>query len=132
MAYMINVPHAYTPEYPADETKSKPCKVPAIINVHDSYMAGSDKWDIAVDVEEAFQKICEMSWCHQSQITEWLPWVGRHDITRPKTPRNGMRPCAGGLSRKNRKLGVTNARNSPGIFQRDARREGCSHDLRTD
>ena len=28
VAYMINVPHAFTPEYPADETKSEPCQVP--------------------------------------------------------------------------------------------------------
>src|SRR6185503_2215564 len=25
VAYMINVPHAFTPEYPADEKKSEPC-----------------------------------------------------------------------------------------------------------
>jgi LmbE family N-acetylglucosaminyl deacetylase len=30
VAYMINVPHAFTPEYPADESKSEPCKVPVI------------------------------------------------------------------------------------------------------
>jgi len=109
VAYMINVPHAYTPEYPGDETKSKPCKVPAIINVHDSYMAGSDKWDIAVDVEEAFQKICEMSWCHQSQITEWLPWVGRHDITTPKDLEEWNATMRRRFEQKNRKLGVTSS-----------------------
>ena len=27
VAYMINVPHAFTPEYPADERVSTPCKV---------------------------------------------------------------------------------------------------------
>jgi hypothetical protein len=23
------------------------------------------------------------SWCHQSQIREWLPWVGRHEMEPP-------------------------------------------------
>src|SRR5947207_2827175 len=54
MAYMINVPHAFTPEFPADETKSRPCKVPVILNVHDAYMSGSNQYDFAVDVESAF------------------------------------------------------------------------------
>src|SRR5438477_9681717 len=75
VAYMINVPHAFTPEYPADETKSRPCKVPAILNVYDGYMFGANACDLAVDVEDALAKICDLTWCHQSQITEWLPWV---------------------------------------------------------
>ncbi len=51
VAYMINVPHAFTPEFPADETHSVPCKVPVIINLYDSYMAGANVCDIAVNVE---------------------------------------------------------------------------------
>jgi hypothetical protein len=82
---MINVPHAFTPEYPADETSSKPCKTPVIINVYDGYMFGTNTHELAVDVEEAFESICAMSWCHQSQITEWLPWVGRHNLEPPKS-----------------------------------------------
>src|SRR6266404_1818312 len=31
VAYMINVPHAFTPEFPSGETDSKPCKVPVIL-----------------------------------------------------------------------------------------------------
>lgn len=85
VAYMINVPHAFTPEYPADETVSRPCKVPVILNVHDGYMAGANAFDLALDVEDSFPKICEMSWCHQSQINEWLPWVARHDMTPSKS-----------------------------------------------
>ncbi len=38
VAYMLNVPHAFTPEYPMDETKAVQCKVPVIINLFDSYM----------------------------------------------------------------------------------------------
>src|SRR5206468_4126785 len=68
VAYMINVPHAFTPEYPADETRSHACKVPVIINVYDGYMHGCNQYDFAVEVEDAFEKICQMSFCHQSQI----------------------------------------------------------------
>src|SRR6185369_585193 len=88
VAYMINVPHAFTPEFPADETKSKPCKVPVILNVYDGYMSGANSFDFVVDVEDAFPDICRMSWCHQSQIAEWLPWVGRHSMEPPKSPKN--------------------------------------------
>ena len=84
VAYMINVPHAFTPEYPADETKPVSCKVPVILNAYDPYMFGSNTQDLVVDVEDAFDLIAEMTWCHQSQIKEWLPWVGRHDMEPPE------------------------------------------------
>ena len=129
VAYMINVPHAFTPEYPADETRSAPCKVPVIINVYDSYMAGANACDIAVDVEPAFQKICEMSWCHQSQITEWLPWVGRHDMAPPKNFRGMVaNNCAAVLRTKIASSALPSARRA-GIVQRH--RLGCRSALRT-
>ena len=114
VAYMINVPHAFTLEFPTDETKAKPCKVPVVINVQDSYMGGQEGWDIAVDVEEAFLKICEMSWCHQSQITEWLPWVGRHDIAAPKNLDEWTVTMRRRFEQKNRKLRI--AENRPFEF----------------
>lgn len=110
VAYMINVPHAFTPEYPANETESQPCKTPVIVNVHDSYMAGANAYDIAVDVEEAFSKICQMSWCHQSQITEWLPWVGRHDVETPKTAADWEITMRRRFENQQRKLGVQTKR----------------------
>src|SRR5881397_406798 len=55
IAYMINVPHAFTPEYPADETQSKPCKVPVIVNVYDPYMFGANAFDLVIEVEPAFE-----------------------------------------------------------------------------
>jgi LmbE family N-acetylglucosaminyl deacetylase len=106
VAYMINVPHAFTPEYPTDEAQPVPHKVPVILNVFDSYMAGADGFDLAVDVETAFQEICEMSWCHQTQIAEWLPWVGRHDITAPKTLAEWSQTMRRRFENKNRKLGI--------------------------
>ncbi|MCI0745250.1 MAG: PIG-L family deacetylase [Verrucomicrobia subdivision 3 bacterium] len=110
VAYMINVPHAFTPEYPADETKSQPCKTPVIINVYDPYMFGVNSFDVAVDVEEAFPKICEMTWCHQSQIAEWIPWVGRHAMEAPKSFDEWTVELRKRFERQNRELGLNTAR----------------------
>jgi len=106
VAYMINVPHAFTPEYPADETQSKPCKVPVIVNVYDGYMFGANAYDLAVDVEEAFDAIAEMTWCHQSQIVEWLPWVGRHSMSPPASLAEWNTTLRERFDRKNRELGI--------------------------
>src|SRR5438552_587007 len=110
VAYMINVPHAFTPEFPADETKSRPCKVPVILNVYDGYMSGANSWDLVVDVEEAFAAICRMSWCHQSQIAEWLPWVGRHQMEPPKSPEDWSKILRQRFERRARELGIRSKR----------------------
>ena len=110
VAYMINVPHAFTPEYPADESRSQPRKVPVILNVYDGYMGGAMAYDLAVDVEEVFTRVCEMSWCHQSQITEWLPWVGRHGLEPPKSPADWSRLLRRRFEGQNRKLGIESDR----------------------
>jgi LmbE family N-acetylglucosaminyl deacetylase len=110
VAYMINVPHAFTPEYPADETKSVPCKVPVILNVHDSYMQGANACDLAVDVEELFDVVAELAWCHQSQIREWLPWVGRHRMAVPDSRAEWMTTMRARSERKNRELGLATDR----------------------
>ena len=106
VAYMINVPHAFTPEYPADETRSTPCKVPVIVNAYDGYMFGANAYDIAIDVEAAWDAICEMTWCHQSQIVEWLPWVGRHDMAPPASIDEWRQTLRARFDRKNRELGI--------------------------
>jgi LmbE family N-acetylglucosaminyl deacetylase len=106
VAYMINVPHAFTPEYPADETTSRPCKVPVILNVYDGYMFGENSYDFAIDVEPAIPAITEMTWCHQSQISEWLPWVGRHDMAVPKSIDAWTDILRHRFQRKNRELGI--------------------------
>jgi hypothetical protein len=107
---MINVPHAFTPEYPADETSSKPCKVPVILNVHDAYMAGTNSHDLAIDVEGAFGRICEMSYCHQSQISEWLPWVVRHNLQAPRSLADWQRTMKKRFLVRNRELGIPSRR----------------------
>ena len=110
VAYMINVPHAFTPEYPADETRSEPRKTPVILNVYDSYQSGDNTHDLAVDVEEAFDLMCAMSYCHQSQITEWLPWVGRHRMEPPRSLEEWSRLHRQRLLRRNRELGIRSGR----------------------
>ena len=110
VAYMINVPHAFTPEYPTDETKSTQRKVPVIINVYDGYMFGASSFDLAIDVEDAFPKIAETSWCHQSQIAEWLPWVGRHNMRPPRTMEEWTKTLRDRFDRKNREVGIQSPR----------------------
>jgi hypothetical protein len=101
---MLNVPHAFTPEYPADETVSRPVKVPVILNVYDSYMGGANAFDFAVDVEAAFPLLTEMTWSHASQIREWLPWVGRHQMAPPANVAEWAATLRERFDRKNREL----------------------------
>jgi LmbE family N-acetylglucosaminyl deacetylase len=110
VAYMINVPHAFTPEYPADETRSRPVKIPVILNVYDAYMFGANAPDLAVDVEPAFDQIAEMSWCHQSQIREWLPWVGRHQMEPPGSVAGWSAELRRRFLRQQRELGIRTRR----------------------
>ncbi len=76
VAYLINVPHAYTPEFPSSEAVAAPCPVPVVLNAYDHYFKKANAFDLAIDIEDVFSQVCEMGWCHQSQIAEWLPWVG--------------------------------------------------------
>ncbi|MHC1768867.1 MAG: PIG-L deacetylase family protein [Verrucomicrobiia bacterium] len=110
VAYMINVPHAFTPEYPADETRSGLCKVPVILNVYDGYMAGANAYDLAVDVEDAFPQISKITFCHQSQLLEWLPWVGRHQMEAPRDIDDWAQTLRARLQRENRELGIVSDR----------------------
>jgi LmbE family N-acetylglucosaminyl deacetylase len=106
VAYMINVPHAFTPEYPTDETRSEPCPVPVIVAVYDGYMQGENSHDLAVDVEPAFEEIARLTWCHQSQIREWLPWVGRHNLEAPADLEAWRQTLRARFDRKRRELNL--------------------------
>ena len=110
VAYMINVPHAFTPEYPADESKSEPRKTPVILAVYDGYMFGTGAYDFAIDVEETFDFIAQMTSCHRSQIEEWLPWVGRHKMAPPKSFDEWRKILRDRFDRKNRQLGIESNR----------------------
>jgi LmbE family N-acetylglucosaminyl deacetylase len=106
VAYLINVPHAYTPEYPDEPAEARPCKVPVILTVFDSYMAGANAFDLAVDIEPVFDQVARMSWCHQSQIREWLPWVGRHQMNPPADPTAWSGELRARFERENLRLGL--------------------------
>lgn len=106
VAYMINVPHAFTPEYPTDETQSQPCRVPVILATYDTYMAGANAFDLAVEVEPVMDLITRMTWCHQSQIREWLPWVGRHAMAAPADLEEWSRTLRARKERENREVGL--------------------------
>lgn len=85
VAYLINVPQAYTNFYPEQRAPFESIRTPVIVTVADSYMGAATPYDLVVDVTEHFEMICRMSWCHQSQIREWLPWVGRHQFRPPES-----------------------------------------------
>jgi len=107
VAYLINVPHAYTPEYPDEPADARSCKVPVILTVFDSYLAGAYAFDLAVDIEPVFEQVARMSWCHQSQIREWLPWVGRHQMNAPESPAEWSSELRTRFERENVRLGLS-------------------------
>lgn len=80
VAYLVNVPLAYLDFYLDDRPPFKQIDTPVIINVMDSYMGLKDAFDIVIDISDTFEHIADMTWCHQTQISEWLPWVGRHQF----------------------------------------------------
>jgi LmbE family N-acetylglucosaminyl deacetylase len=106
VAYMINVPHAFTLEYPANERVSEPKKTPVILTVYDGYMFGAGAYDVAIDVEKAFGRIAEVTACHRSQIEEWIPWVGRHKMSPPKSPQDWSKMLRARSLRQNQQLGI--------------------------
>jgi len=69
-------------------------------------MSGANCFDLAVDVESAFDQLCAMTWCHQSQIGEWLPWVGRHNMAPPKSTTEWREILRARCLRRNRELGI--------------------------
>lgn len=106
VAYLINVPHAFTPEYPADETQSRFCKTPVIINAFDGYQYGENSFDLAVGIDSVFAKVSQMYFCHRSQLQEWLPWVGRHAIKAPETVDDWTIQLRQRMARRNKALGI--------------------------
>jgi len=107
VAYMINVPHAFLGEFPvADETCPRWVKTPVILNTYDGYMAGANSCDLVVDIEEVFALVAEESWCHQSQINEWLPWVARHHIEPTADLAAWEKKLRARLDRQSRELGL--------------------------
>ena len=110
VAYLINVPHAFTPEYPTDETQSRYHHTPVILTVFDGYQYGENSYDLAVDIGEVVPQVSAMSYCHRSQIAEWLPWVGRHSIRAPRSLEDWTDQLRLRLAKRNAILGVKSSR----------------------
>ncbi len=110
VAYLINVPHAFSDIFPTDETHSEPLKTPVILNVYDGYMFGANQYDLAVDVEEAFPVIAQCAYCHRSQFQEWIPWIGRHEIRGPTTFEEWSAALRGRMARQRQDMGVAGER----------------------
>lgn len=109
VAYMINVPHAFSPEFPDLARATGPArsvKTPVIFTVYDGYMEGANAVDLAVPMGPAFETVSSMAWCHQSQIREWLPWVGRHNLEAPATLEDWNRVFRARCLGRNRALGL--------------------------
>jgi hypothetical protein len=51
-----------------------------------------------------------MAFCHQSQIAEWLPWVGRHKMQTPQSYADWRITLRQRFDRKNRELGIQSGR----------------------
>jgi len=110
VAYLINVPHVYLPEYPECAGDERPRKTPVILQVADSYVEEEQEYDLLVDVEPVFDAVARMSWSHQSQIREWLPWVGRHRIEPAATLDEWKVQLRERYRFRNRKLGLDTER----------------------
>jgi len=75
-------------DYPEEaRSEARWIRTPVILNTWDSYIGEGPQSvpDLVVDVSGSFDQIARQSWCHQSQIREWLPWVGRHGIAPVET-----------------------------------------------
>lgn len=86
IAYQLGVPNAYP-------TIGGPVKKkvisPAIINVYDPY-ANGNTYHAAVNIAGTFGVKTKMALCHESQIFEWLPWIGREKAPTKKTYRSAF------------------------------------------
>lgn len=113
VAYLINVPHAFSPEFPAlteNNTDPEFIETPVILTAFDSYMGADDAHDLEIDISPYMDTIAEMSFCHQSQIAEWLPWVGRHSMQAPQTLAAWKTQLWDRFMERNRSAGIDSAK----------------------
>ncbi|MFH1477160.1 MAG: PIG-L family deacetylase [Verrucomicrobiota bacterium] len=84
LAYQLGVPNAYP-------TTGGPVKKkvlsPVIINVYDPY-ANENTYHAAVNITKTFDRKTQMVLCHESQVFEWLPWVGGKKAPQKKNYRD--------------------------------------------
>lgn len=114
VAYMINVPHCFLPEYDETTSVSEFIRLPVIINFNDHYIKDANDLDFAINIENEFDNKARMAWCHQSQITEWLPWVsGAAPEKIPKTLEEYKNSLLKNALLRNKKMKI----NKAGIFE---------------
>jgi LmbE family N-acetylglucosaminyl deacetylase len=114
VAYMINVPHCFLPEFGETNEVSEFISLPVIVNFSDHYIKDANDLDFAVNIENEFEAKARMAWCHQSQIIEWLPWVtGASPDKIPKSFDEYKNSYLKNLELRNKKMKI----NKPGIFE---------------
>jgi LmbE family N-acetylglucosaminyl deacetylase len=106
VAYMICVPHAFSPEYPDGGGESKHVRTPVILNTYDGYMAGAHGHDLAVEISAVADFVADLAWCHASQLQEWLPWVDRHNLSIPPDAVSWRAQFRELMNRRKRALGI--------------------------
>lgn len=113
VAYLVNVPHAFSVEYPGGTGEPKAVRTPVILNTYDGYMAGGHGFDLAVNITEVVDVGAELAWCHESQLKEWLPWVDRHSLSTPESLEAWKGQYRAVLERRKSALGIR----TPGLFE---------------
>jgi LmbE family N-acetylglucosaminyl deacetylase len=113
VGYMINVPHAFTPEYPDGGGEVRQVRTPVILNTYDGYMAGGHGHDLAVEITDVADFAADLAWCHASQLREWLPWVDRHNLSAPSNPVAWREQFRELIARRKRALGIC----AEGLFE---------------
>ena len=73
-------------------------------------MYGANSYDFAVDIGEVWDTVVGMSWCHRSQVVEWLPWVGRHNIAPAASVAEWAETMRRRFERQNIGLGIASPR----------------------
>jgi hypothetical protein len=73
-------------------------------------MAGTKAWDFSIDIEKEMDHVATLSWQHQSQIQEWLPWVGRHQMEPVKSLAEWKVALRERFHRRQRQLGIRRKR----------------------
>lgn len=112
VAYMINVPQAFSPEYPAIEPV-RPRRTPVVLNTYDGYMGGGHGHDLAVRIDDVADVAADLAWCHASQLREWLPWVDRHQLVPVDDPASWRGQYRAVLERRKSALGIKTS----GLFE---------------
>lgn len=74
-SYLAGVPNV-CPDTPCLE------KAPVIAYFQDNFKKPIPfHADVAVDIDAVFAEKVRMLHCHESQFSEWLPWIGQHGLT---------------------------------------------------